>query len=272
MSQCFRRYTREVKRLAVLVLLSCGALAQHLGFDKNEYPGDVSLPALRKTFDWTGYWLSDPPGANSNTWKGKRAILRKHGFGFALLYRGRTQQELRSGLPSRYGTADAHDAARAAHGEGFRSGSVIYLDLEEGGRLTAEQANYVSSFLRTLRDLNFTPGLYCSGIAVADGPGSTITTIESAKGLRMHDVEFWVANDSCPPSPGCRADRTLNLSQSGTPDASIWQYSQTPRRPQFAGAACAQTYASDSRCYAPATQVFVDMNVSRTADPSRPVH
>lgn len=39
--------------------------SSYLGFDLNEYPGDDALPALRKTFSFTGYWLSPPPGKNT---------------------------------------------------------------------------------------------------------------------------------------------------------------------------------------------------------------
>src|ERR1700684_4372446 len=66
-----------------------------LGFDRNDYPGDYLLPALRKTFSWTGYWLNNPPGAKSNSWAGKRAIVRAADFGFAVLYNGRLYQELK---------------------------------------------------------------------------------------------------------------------------------------------------------------------------------
>ena len=62
-----------------------------LGFDRNDYPGDAALPILRKSFSFTGYWLSSPPGENSNSWTGKRDILRSHGFGFALLFAGQLQ-------------------------------------------------------------------------------------------------------------------------------------------------------------------------------------
>jgi len=41
-----------------------------LGFDRNIYPGDAALPVLRKTFAFTSYWLSPPPGENLNTYKG----------------------------------------------------------------------------------------------------------------------------------------------------------------------------------------------------------
>src|SRR5215469_11164762 len=53
-----------------------------LGFDRNEYPGDDALPVLRKSFAFTGYWLSVPPGAKTNSWQGKRALLQSQGFGF----------------------------------------------------------------------------------------------------------------------------------------------------------------------------------------------
>src|SRR6267143_5567909 len=48
----------------------------YLGFDRNIYPGDAALPALRKTFVFTSYWLSPPPGEKINTWLGKREFLR----------------------------------------------------------------------------------------------------------------------------------------------------------------------------------------------------
>ena len=56
-----------------------------MGFDQNEYPGDNLLPALRRSFSYTGYWLNNPPGAKSNGWVGKRATLKALGFGFMLL-------------------------------------------------------------------------------------------------------------------------------------------------------------------------------------------
>ena len=54
------------------LLLAGTAWAQHLGFDRNEYPGDANLQELHKTFEYTGYWLNVPPGARTNTWVGKR--------------------------------------------------------------------------------------------------------------------------------------------------------------------------------------------------------
>ena len=45
---------------------------RYIGFDRNDYPGEAALPALRKYFSFTGYWLTNPPGERENTWVGKR--------------------------------------------------------------------------------------------------------------------------------------------------------------------------------------------------------
>ena len=80
--------------LFFLLLAFCGTLAAallfaprarhesnfYLGFDRNDYPGDQALAQLRKPFSYTGYWLSLPPGAKTNSWSGKRATLAARGF------------------------------------------------------------------------------------------------------------------------------------------------------------------------------------------------
>src|ERR1700733_15359697 len=111
----------------------------YLGFDVNEYPGDQSLPALRKTFAFAGYWLNVPPGADENNWSGKRAEFVKNDFGFLVLFNGRLDKELSS--PSRaveLAALDAKSAIAAAQREGFPSHTIIFLDQEEGGRLLDE--------------------------------------------------------------------------------------------------------------------------------------
>ena len=47
----------------------------YLGFDRNDYPGDANLGALRQTFSYSGYWLNNPPGERANTWTGHRATV-----------------------------------------------------------------------------------------------------------------------------------------------------------------------------------------------------
>src|SRR5580658_4644093 len=96
----------------------------YLGFDANDYPGDDALPALRRTFTFSGYWLNAPPGAKTNSWIGKRAELLKDGFGFLLLFNGRLAKELQPPVdPGDLGVRDAEAAVAAASREGFSVGA-----------------------------------------------------------------------------------------------------------------------------------------------------
>src|SRR5271165_4507696 len=108
--------------------------ATYLGFDLNDYPGDDALPVLRKTFSFTSYWLGPPPTEKRSPWHGKRALLQSQGFGFAVLFNGRESRTLRNSADARQKAArDAQSAAKLAEEEGFAKGTVIFLDIEEGG-------------------------------------------------------------------------------------------------------------------------------------------
>lgn len=105
----------------------------HLGFDRNDYPGDAAMPVLRKSFSFSGYWLTPPPNTSQNTWAGKRKILEELGFGFVLLARGRAASTVQTNAQEN-AVADAREAAKNAKQEGFAVGSLVFLDVEEGGR------------------------------------------------------------------------------------------------------------------------------------------
>src|SRR5260221_423863 len=123
----------------------------YLGFDLNTYPGDNALPILRKTFSFGGYWLSPPPGAKQNTWVGKRHLFLSQKFGFLLLYRGPQSRELKSSLlAGKRGIADAVNAAATARKEGFPLHAIIFLDIEEGGRLPAKYHAYMRTWVDEL--------------------------------------------------------------------------------------------------------------------------
>src|SRR5258708_13745791 len=86
----------------------------YLRFDRNIYPGDAALPILRKTFVFTSYWLSPPPGEKINTWLGKREFLRSLGFGFLVLHRGPESAELKNKAAAKQNlTQDAKTALAA---------------------------------------------------------------------------------------------------------------------------------------------------------------
>jgi hypothetical protein len=241
----------------------------YFGFDKNEYPGDDLLPALHRSFSYAGYWLNNPPGANSNNWTGKRTILKADGFGFMILYNGRSDAELKRKDAAALGRADGAAAVAAAKKEGFPPEAILFLDQEEGGRLLPEQSAYLTSWVEAVRKSAYKPGIYCSGILVPDGSGKISTALDILS--RDPNVALWVANDQCPPAPGCVLPGKLAPGLSGVPHALIWQYTQSPRRP-FAKQ-CTKTYATDNNCYPPDlphnAQTFLDLNVSASPDPSR---
>ena len=244
-----------------------------LGFDANDYPGDDALPLLRKTFSFTSFWLGPAPGEKRTTWLGKRALLESHGFGFLVLYNGRDSHKLKS-LPDarQKGGLDAQTAASLARKEGFPSGTVIFLDIEEGGRLPESYHEYVRAWFDELTRIRFHAGAYCSAVPVDEGQGNTITTVRDLQDhLGGRKLVFWVFNDVCPPSPGCVFSNIPPIAQSGS-SADVWQYAQSPRRKERT-ANCSASYAADGNCYAPgdtAHKWFIDANVATTANPSAP--
>jgi hypothetical protein len=263
---CFARPETQVRPPA--------EVRSYVGFDRNEYPGDEALPLLRKSYSFASYWLSPPPGGKNNSWIGKRSAIQANGFGLLLLYQGRTSSQLPYKKDSiEAGLADARAAAAAARREGFPEGSVIFLDVEEGGRFFDGYHAYLRSWAESLVKEKYHPGIYCSGIVVDEGEGSTIV---SSDDIRAHigaiDVVYWVYNDACPPSPGCGVPKmTPSPAASGVAYASVWQYVRSPREKKVARRC--RGYASDGNCYAPGDaghKWFLDENVATRANPSAP--
>jgi len=245
----------------------------YLGFDRNIYPGDPSLPILRKSFVFTSYWLSPPPGEKRNTWKGKRELLLSHGFGFLVLYRGPDSGELKNETDAKEkGNKGAGEAATAAKEEGFAVGMIIFLDIEEGGRLPEIYHAYLRAWSEELKRAGFVPGVYCSGIPVKEEPGVSITTADDIRSHEpSHEIAIWAYNDACPPSPGCAfPEHPPAPSASGISYAAVWQFAQSPRRRKLT-ARCPAKYSPDGNCYAPGDTAhawFLDVNSASLPDPS----
>jgi hypothetical protein len=253
------------------------AAKTYLGFDANEYPGEDALPVLRETFSFTGYWLNPPPGEKSTSWLGKRSALQSQGFGFVVLWNGPLQHNLKAAPAAQQkAKLDAQNAAKAARQEGFPAGTIIFLDIEEGGRLSSAYHEYVHAWIDTLAAAGFRAGVYCSAMPANEGGGVSITTANNLQDkLAGRKLVFWVFNDACPPSPGCAFPQTPPApAEGGFAGAAVWQYAQSPRRKQFT-AHCAAKYAPDGNCYAPgdaARKWFLDANAAASADPSAPDH
>jgi hypothetical protein len=266
---------------------------QFLGFDRNDYPGDAALGTLRQHFSFVGYWITNPPGENQNTWVGKRSLLLTQGFGFLVLANGRLdaeilrQQRSHHVSPAALGRQDALAAVASATREHFPAGTILFLDQEEGGRLLPEQAAYLLGWTETVTETSFRPGAYLSGQPVDEGHGHTITTAldiqqriaaSQKQAQPLHPVAMFVYQDACPPSNGCTLEPPP-VTASGTPDTDVWQYAQSPRRPEVTRA-CARTFAADGNCYLsnamhsadPAVKaldtIHLDLSVAPIADPS----
>jgi hypothetical protein len=194
-------------------------------------------------------------------------------FGFLLLYRGPQISELKSSSQAgNKATADAANASAAARREGFPSDAIIFLDIEEGGRLPAKYHAYLYAWVDALARAGYRPGVYCSGMPVNEGKGVTITTSDDIRNnLGKRDLAYFVYNDACPPSPGCVVLHSPPApSGSGISYASVWQFAQSPHRKEFT-ARCAATYHPDGNCYAPGDTShvwFLDLDSANTPDPS----
>jgi hypothetical protein len=248
-------------------------LYSYLGFDRNDYPGDAAMLLLRKDFSFTGYWLSPPPGEKSSNWHGKREFLRLQGFGFLLLYLAPDSAQWKnSASAAKQGTLDAKNASDSAIAEGFPLGTIIFLDIEEGGRLTPNYHAYLKALSDEFARRAMKPGVYCSGMPVKEGHGVTISTANDIRNdPSTHDFTFWIYNDACPPSPGCAfLQEPPAPSTGGISFASVWQFAQSPRRKEFTSH-CAATYRRDGNCYAPVDAAhtwFLDVNSATSPDPS----
>ena len=268
---------RQIRIVVMLLLLAACANAQqiYLGMDRNDYPGDAAMAALHQTFAFTGYWLNNPPGANRNSWQGRRGRIEAMGYGFLLLFNGREYAQLKaSGNAARVGTNDAAAAVRAAQREGFPKDSILFLDQEQGGHMLPEQRAYIHAWIDGVGRAGYRGGVYCSGIPFREAAGVSVIT---ANDIRDHagsrEIHFFISNDQCPPAPGCVFPKTApKPADSGVESADAWQFAQSPRRPEMT-AACRQTYAPDGNCYppgsAPATGLYVDVDSAKLADPSQ---
>jgi len=245
--------------------------SSYLGFDRNEYPGDDNLKELHKTFAFAGYWLNNPPGSKTNTWVGKRGKVEAAGFGFLVLFNGRLYRELKANATA-LGKSDAEAAIAAARREGFPPRTIIFLDQEQGGRLLLEQKAYLFAWIDEVSKVGFRAGVYCSGIAAPEDSGSSvITAVDIKENAGSRSIAYWVTNDACPPSPGCVAKaRPPSPNASEIDFADVWQFAQSPKRKDVAGA-CGG-YDKTGGCFPSAAAakrgLHVDLSTATSPDPS----
>jgi len=267
----FVRWLAAGALVCTLFLAARAQNATYLGFDRNEYPGDANLKTLKQTFAYAGYWLNNPPGMKSNSWVGHRAAVESAGFGFLVLFNGRLYAELKSETNAkRLGRSDARAAAVSARREGFSKTSIIFLDVEQGGRMLPAQKAYIFGWVDGITAAGFGAGIYCSGTRSPDEQ-HVVTAEDIRESAGSRQITYWAINDGCPPSPGCTFPKNPpSPAQSGVDFAEVWQFAQSPQR-KDAGGRCTN-YSSDGNCYPPGTSVaqglHVDLSTATTPDPS----
>jgi hypothetical protein len=263
---------RGILFLGVALAQAQSGSTTYLGFDRNEYPGDANLKTLRQIFSYSGYWLNNPPGESSNSWAGHRTAVESAGFGFLVLFNGRLYAELKTVANAKQiGARDAAAAASAARREGFRSGTLIFLDQEQGGRMLPEQRAYIYAWVDGLIAAGFRAGIYCSGMASSD-EGNVVAAEDIRQNAGSRKIVYWATNDACPPSPGCTfPHQPPSPAASGVRFAEVWQFAQSPRRKDVA-AHCTK-YNADGNCYPPGSSaargLHIDVNTAKSADPSQ---
>ena len=257
--------------LSALTAQGQNSTSTYLGFDRNTYPGDSNLNSLRQTFSYAGYWLNNPPGESSNTWGGHRVAVESAGFGFLVLFNGRLYAALKT-VPNakRLGQSDAVAAAASAGREGFRLRTVIFLDVEQGGRMLPEQKAYIFAWVDGVVAAGFRAGIYCSGMVSPDSE-KVVTAEDIRQSAGSRKIIYWAINDACPPSPGCVfPQHPPNPAVSGVSFAEVWQFAQSPRRKDVA--AHCTNYNPDGNCYPPGSTagqgLHVDLSTATSADPS----
>jgi hypothetical protein len=197
-------------------------------------------------------------------------MLESAGFGFLVLFNGRLDKQIKHNSIA-LAQSDAQAAITSARREGFPSQTIIFLDIEEGGRMLPEQKSYIYTWADAVAAAGFRAGVYCSGIPAKEGKTSIVTANDIRDNAQGRQLAYWVTQDSCPPSPGCLFPKPpLHPADSGTPSADVWQFVQSPRRKDFA--AMCRNYNSDENCYPPgidpASHLHVDVNTATSPDPS----
>jgi hypothetical protein len=208
---------------------------------------------------------------SSNSWVGHRAAVESEGFGFLLLFNGRLYAQLKTvANAKRLGQSDARAAAAAARREGFPRATIIFLDVEQGGRMLPEQKAYIYAWVDGVTAQGFRAGVYCSGQTSPDEQ-HVVTALDIRESAGSRAIAFWAINDACPPAPGCTFPKNPpSPADSGVNFAEVWQFAQSPQR-KDRGGHCTN-YSRDGNCYPPGTTaaqgMHIDLSSATSPDPS----
>jgi hypothetical protein len=126
------------------------------------------------------------------------------------------------------GLIDGAETVKLLSDEGFAKSTVVYLDWESGGNITAAEENYFISWSSVVSGAGYIPGVYT--------PYSAAPSIKNALISAGYDAYLWVANvnadESNPANFQPSGTNFLavdpssgnSLTGSGFTDATAWQY------------------------------------------------
>lgn len=217
------------------------------GIDRDSYPGDHAMDWLlhNTNLHWTGFYLGPAPSHHDTSWMRSRLTLSDMGWGLAPIYVGRqTAGPGSHDVTVANGTIDGQNAAQLAAQAGFRGGSVIYLDWEDGS-VTQAGLDYYVAWLEAVRLNSYRAAVYCSHIVAqqfmgADARAYSPWVFRMATGI---GIQF----DNPYPRMAASASKIGN--------AVAWQYAQNV-----------------SITIEHGHQLDVDLNVADCIDPSSPLH
>lgn len=211
------------------------------GFDTDIFPGFDVMQAIKPNFDFVGYYLRAPSHPDQS-WVGKRSGLLQLGYGLAPIFVGQEVAGPGShNVTAEQGERDGVAAAQAMLAEGFKPGSRVYLDLENGPPFGKPEAAYVAAMLRACAAGGIDAGVYVSHAMVtavlAQNPGVPVWL------FKVPTVSRTTASAPfTPPNPAL----------GGLSAAVAWQYRQNVQI----------TVAGHT--------LIVDMDTANVADPSAP--
>ncbi|MFL6223034.1 MAG: glycoside hydrolase domain-containing protein [Actinomycetes bacterium] len=166
-------------------------------------------------------YFAPAPSHPNRAWMDAASSLRSMGWGLVPTYVG--QQVIGVGshvVTADQGKIDAQGAAALAGNAGLDAGSVIYLDIENGGLMPANQVAYVTSWIGEVNaNTDHWAGVYCSHF-------KTAKQVADAAGVTDHDVATWAYRpiDSGPSVIDLGAEQPRDPAGSGYAPAIVWQY------------------------------------------------
>jgi hypothetical protein len=216
------------------------------GFDVCDFPGAEKLAAVKKASNFAfiaPYLASLSHPAKDWTSAEVFAALRAQGWGLAPVYVG--QQIVGPGsnvVTAAQGLIDGRDACAKMASCGFKPGSFVFLDLENGPPITGQQWTYIEAWAAAVATGGFGVGVYCSFLLAREVHE------------RLPDARLWVFHvktTSPHKVPGTNFN-DAHPALSGAPEASMWQWDDS------------------AWITVGGVRLFVDLDTSALADPSAP--